>query len=232
MRYPEVLGEIETLNLILSGRYRSFVRYGDGCFNLMRCQRDVYHDWSPELAYELAEGLASPAPGTLLCLPRPVREEDTLYYHRWKAFLETVAGVAPLLKDQVYGSSYISRMDSAPECHTRDYWLTLSRLWVGKHVTLVAGSHRSLTRVKLLSSPNPPASVTEIEAPFRNAYNSIEHLEHEALHADNEIVLLCTGTAARPLVPRLTRRGLCAYDLGHVGLYFDSGNPRPLQDCR
>lgn len=230
--YPPVLGELETLNLALTGRIRGFARYGDGDFAVMRGQRDVYQCWSPSLAEQLAACLADPTPKVLNCVPRPVNERDTLYAHRWQAFTEANAGLLPLLGKSTYGSSYISRMDSVPELHTTLYWAQVARLWFGHDVTLVRGSERSLTSEKLLASPSPPKSVAEVVTAVRDGWKDIDRTFEQTVATARSIVLVCAGLAARPLVHRLVGHGFLAYDLGHLGLYFDRGMPRPIAECR
>ena len=233
MKYPPVLGERETLNLALSGRIRGFARYGDGDFTVMRGQGELYQRWEPGLAAALAECLADPAYGVLNCIPRPVSEAESQFYYRWQAFIEANAGLLPLLGTRAYGSAYISRMDSVPELHTPLYWTTVARLWVGRRVTLVRGSDRSLTAAKLMDSPSPPAGVDEVLTSFRNSWSDVEQIYARIVAIPNTVVLLCTGLAARPLVHRLVKDAkLCAYDLGHIGLYFECGKPRPIADCR
>lgn len=232
MDYPEVMGERETLNRILNGEYRGFARFGDGDFGVMRGQRDVYQKADPALAYSLGEILAQPQKGVLNCLPRPVSERDTAFYYRWAAFWEANAGIIGLLPVQLYGSSYVSRMDSAPECHTPAYWALAAQLWSDKSVTLVRGSDRSLTAERLFESPSPPQTVLEVITPLRDSWGYRMEALSRASAAGNEVVLLCAGLCSRPLVHDLVAAGHCAYDLGHLGLYFRKGRPRPIDECR
>ena len=232
MNYPPVLGELETLNQALTGRIRGFARYGDGDFGVMRGQGDVYQKHVPSLAHSLGYYLTHPCERVLNCLPRAVTERDTPFYYRWQAFMEANAGIIGLLPDRVYGSAYLSRMDSVPELHTTTYWMMVARLWAGQDVTLVRGSERSLTRDKLMHSPSPPKSVTEVLTPFRNGWEDVDETFERMQRAGNDTVILCTGLMARPLVHRWVELRGRAWDLGHLGLYFDLGRPRALQDCR
>lgn len=233
MSYPAVLGELETLNQALSGRVRGFARYGDGDFGVIRGQGDVYQKHTPELAAALGHWLTNPHKRVINCLPRPVVERDTQFYYRWQAFMEANAGLAAMLPRATYGSSYLSRMDSAPEIHTTLYWTQIARLWVGRDITLVRGSERSLTAAKLMESPSPPRSVTEVLTPFQDGWATADETFDRMKAADHETVILCTGLMARPLVHRWVGERLgYAWDLGHLGLYFDRGIPRPIGECR
>ncbi len=201
-------------------------RYGDGDFAVMRGQRDRYQKWVPELAWKLAHTLVSPSEGVLNCIiPPPGLGE--LANQRWKCYMEANAGIVGMLTMQVYGNAAISRMDSDIQLLTPEYWLTISRLWVDKDVTLIRGSERSLTADKLMASPGRPMTVTEVVGPAQNAWEKFDALYEGAMAADNETVLLCTGLVARPLVHRLVAAGLKAYDLGHLGVWFDKGLPKP-----
>lgn len=227
MNYPPVLTEYRTLDLLLRGKYRGCVRYGDGCFSLMRMGPDAFHTASPQLAHDLAAGLADPAPGMLVCLVPPPVAKDGIAAMRWEVYSEANAGFWPLLPERVYGSSNISRMDSAKQCHTDAYWSRIAGLWAGRRVYLVHGSERSLRPLQLMQSPNPPAAVISVSAPVRNSYLAIDDIEKRIDATPDDVVLLCMGTGARVLSHRLVRRDLRCYDLGHLGMWFnDVGKPK------
>lgn len=209
----------------------SICRYGDGCFNIMRGRKELYHDHTPELAYALASYLARPVAGVLNCLPRPIAAVGTLGAARWDAFMHANAGLLPLLGDRLYGSSYLSRMDSAPHCHTEEYWCSIARLWHNKTVTLIAGSEKSITARVLKDSPLPPTSVIQVSVPPRNSWVAIETTIAACKANEPRVVVVSAGTMSRPLVHRLTALGYLVYDVGHLGMYFHNGRPRPLAEC-
>lgn len=230
MSYVEVMSEEDTLEALLDGEYRGCSRWGDGCFNLLRQQVDAYQKPSAGLAAAIAERMARPAAKILPCMIRkPDAGMGDLAYHRWEAFQEANAGFFPLLPRRTYGSSNISRMDSVPRLHTATWWHRVAQLWADREVALVYGSERSLTPEQLMASPNPPSGVIPIKAPVRNAWESRDDLFEMA--KEHERVLLCAGPFARVIAHDLVDAGCLTYDLGHFGMWFEGGRPRPLHEC-
>lgn len=201
-------------------------RYGDGDFAVMRGQRDRYQKWEPKLAYELGCSLSFPHPDVLNALIPPPGVGE-LANQRWHCYMEANAGIIGLLPtDRDYGNAAISRMDSNIQLLTAEWWLQCSKLWADKRVTLVRGSERSLTMAKLMESPGAPEYVEEVTGPAQNAWDAYEDLFVRATRAGNEIILLCTGLVSRPLVHSLVEAKHIAYDLGHLGIWFDKGQPK------
>ena len=224
VRYPRVMNERKTLESLLTGEYQGLARYGDGDIACMRGQPDRYQKSLPELAYQLACGLRQPAPTVLNALiPPPAAGVQGNY--RWQCYLESNAGILGLLPDGPYGSASLSRMDSCPYLHTEEWWLEISKLWADKEITLIRGSERSLVADDLLRAPGAPEAVTEIISASRNAYDHYERVLQSTVEAGHQTVILSTGLVARPLVHALVVRGLRAYDLGHIGMWFREGKP-------
>src|SRR5579863_3435858 len=107
MSYPHVLDEMETLDRLSAGQ--GCIRYGDGDFRIMRGQHDVFQTADPFLAQRLGEILAAPPPSNLLvCLPRIADlPKASPRYRHWQTFLESEAGVIPLIPPgRTWGSSF------------------------------------------------------------------------------------------------------------------------------
>lgn len=215
MLYPQVISERETLERALKGE--NLARYGDGELKLAMGGNCVSQPADPKLKIEIAELLKRPAPGCLPCIPNvnsktPKRES----WLKWS--------VPPYVNlydlNRVYGSSFISRPDSAPWIDTPDYWERVKDFWRGKHVALVAGTMRSL-RPEMLAEA---ASVQLIQAPSGQnkdgAYRKVDELEEACAGFLRGPVLLCVGPTATVLANRLARRGVYAQDLGHMGLFM------------
>lgn len=239
MRYPQVLTEEETL-LKFSYRhgcappsYRGLCRFGDGDFNVMRGRPDRFQKHESSLANALGECLAGGSNKVLNCLiPPPRVEAPNPMKHRWESYLEANAAFLPFLEQELYGSSNVSRMDSAPQLHTIQWWRTCADLWRDQNITLVRGSLRSLTYDKLMHAPGKPKHVTEVITKPKDSWTYFDEIFDDIVRAENETVILCTGLVARPLVHRLVEAGHRAFDLGHLGIWFDDrGSPIPLVDC-
>lgn len=207
MSYPAVLSEAETLARAAAGA--SLARYGDGELSIIRGGDCVSQVRDPKLAAELAGILAEKNGAALACIPNVVatRREG------WKSYADPK--FAALYTGGPYGSSFITRPDSAPWIDTPDYWATVRSLWEGKDVTLVLGTQRSLRPTEL---PGAHA-VREVWGPRRDAYAQLDRIEDEVGKPSGP-VLICLGPAATALAARLARKGVHALDLGHVGMFM------------
>jgi len=223
--YPKVMSERKTLELLLTGAYQGLARYGDGDFACLRGQMDRYQAPTPDLAYALAEGLRRPHPDVLNAIIAPPGH-GTFVNQRWICYFEANAGIIPMLdRDYEYGNASLSRMDSCVQLHTEEWWLEVAKLWKDQEVTLIRGSERSLTAQMMLESPNSPESVTEVISSVRNAWSHYDRILKETRDAGHQVVILCTGLVARPLVHALVAAGHSAFDVGHFGLWFKDGKP-------
>lgn len=217
------MSELQTLDSLCTNRFRGLARYGDGDFAVMRGQQDRYQKCEPKLAHALARSLSDPSPYVLNAIvPAPAEGPGN---YRWICFWEANAGIIGLLPKRTYGSASLSRMDSCPQLHTAEFWLKVSQLWKGSDITLVHGSERSLTAAKLMESPNAPKSIHTERSAFKNSWSMYDELLKGIEKAGNEKVVLCTGLVTRPLVHALCETGHRAYDLGHLGQWFEKGLP-------
>jgi len=207
--YPDVLGEMETLDLVLSGR--SLARYGDGEFKMAR---------SPGI------GIKSQQADTLLSrrLAAILRESgDCLVgipnIRSQTPKAEFWGRVAPwatsLLSDRrLYVSSFISRADSAPWINTEEYWSKVEQLWRGRDVTLVRGSGKAFTPERMPGA----GRITEIMAPKLNAWTEYQSLLDRI--GTPERVLISLGPTATVMAVDLCARGVHAIDAGHCGAFY------------
>lgn len=208
--YPSVLSEDESLQRILAGA--SLARYGDGEFNLcvghsIPCQR-----FDTRLQVVLRGILRDPGP----CLVGiPNLHSLTPKHQFWQKYLTLAPAL--LSAEVAYVSAFISRPDSAPWIDRADYWASLERLWLGKAVTLVRGSVRSLIADDLMGA----TSVTEIVAPVVDAWAEYARLRTEIGAVTSDVVLLCLGPTATVLAADLCREGIQAVDVGHCGLFLN-----------
>lgn len=213
-RYPHVMDEWRTLELVLSGR--SLARYGDG--ELKMAQRAVgikSQDHHPALQARL-QAILQDSGDCLVGIPNihdVIRHavSDQKIEH-WSKYLS----MRSLLADRPYVSAFITRPDSAPWIHDPKYWDALASLWRGRAVTLVRGSGKSLTAERL--SDWGAASVTEIAAPRQQAWAEYDALLKRI--GTPERCLICLGPTATVMAVDLCRRGVHAVDLGHVGMFF------------
>jgi hypothetical protein len=212
VKYPSVIGEIETLDLVLAGR--SIARYGDGEFNLVRGGNCVSQKNTPEIREELSGILHLPDDRCLVGIPRldPRSPKDV----NWR---KLSAVYAPLLMPKKkYYSAFLSRPDSAPWIATDEYFDKIESLWRNKEITMVYGSERSLSRE--FPAMKSALSIEHVGTTYRDAYKEIDRIEQDVVRYGRNIVLLMCGPTATCLAVRLSKRGFHAIDLGHIGMFW------------
>lgn len=209
MNYPKVMSEMDTVMHMLSGM--SIARYGDGELRAAIGRGCISQIHDPKMAQELLAILRDNVPGLLVGIPNtysatPKRES-------WERF--SSPGFTNLYRHSSYASSFITRPDSAPWIDTDEYWGQVRKLWVGKNVTLVTGNRKSLREEDLSGA----TSVRIVWAPERDAYADIDRIEKEIGRPDGP-VLMCLGCTATVLASRLHRKGVVAWDVGHIGMFM------------
>lgn len=218
--YPQVMTEWETLDLVLQNKL-SMSRFGDGEIRLAMgqpakpCKTQCHEPGLAEELRVLLEGHTQ----SLICLPR-IRPGIPLYDKLWVKFLHHKW--TDMIKPGSYGSSFISRPESAPDINVPAYWERITRLWADQHVTLVIGQpaegekHGSLTPEHLLEAK----SLDLVTGPQQDAYRYIDTLDAQIGSARDRVVIMCLGTTATCLAERCAKRGVQALDLGHIGRWI------------
>ena len=209
MKYPKVLTEDETIDLALSGR--SLARYGDGELRLAVGSKSITQRADRTLAAEL-RSILTEEKTVLPCIPTMEKGPKLT---NWKTYASDTYVKFYTLEQ--YGSSLVTRPDSAPWIDRHDYWDKVTRLWRDQDVTLVLGTQRSL-REDMLTEAN---TVRYVWGPAKDAYAVIDQIEEEIGKPSGPIIL-CLGAAATVLAARLAEKRLHALDLGHIGMYMRS----------
>ncbi len=211
MTYPKVLSEDETLDRALNGE--SLARYGDGELRLCVGGKSRSQRSSERLKKELVNLLRYPC-SALICIPN-VKPTPRIY--SWRPYKEN--SYTKLYRLPFYGSSFISRPDSAPWINRPDYWDKIRQLWRDKNVTLVWEDKKTDDLSFTPDMMNEAANLREVRGPAQDAYFAIDQIEEEIGMPDGT-VLLCLGAAATILAARLANKGIHAVDVGHAGTFM------------
>jgi hypothetical protein len=206
-QWPTVLSEMDTLDLVLSGR--SLARYGDGELHLCDGVPAKAQEADPALRGRL-RGILRSSGHCLVGLPNLRAQTPKAAF--WQPFARHVG----LLKEREYASAFVTRPDSAPWIDTPTYWGTLAQLWLGQDVLLVRGGARSFTAGDLCGA----ARVTEVVGPAVNAWRSYRDLFTQVMAHRPTRALLCLGPTATVMAVDLCAHGVQAIDLGHLGLFW------------
>lgn len=219
MPYPIVTHEIATVAAMQTGK--SIARFGDGELRVARGGNCVSQVADKRLAAELREILRSADPNLIVGIPNI--ESATPKAANWRDYASRNY-VALYDMAKVYGSAFITRPDSAPWIDTPDYWASVRGLWEGRAVIFVAGTDRSLRDVDFEGA----SSFVRVDVPGRDAWGFVDNAEAQIMAlaevasnaGEKPLVILCAGCAATVLAARLSRRGVQALDLGHMGMFM------------
>jgi hypothetical protein len=220
MKYPQIIDEETTLNLMLMGR--SIARFGDGEWRCAVGGGCTSQRPDPKLARELKDVLKYTGDNYIVGLPNPFDKRGAPREESWIRY--TQAEYTNLLRPGPYHSSFITRPDNAPWIDTPEYWAKVRKLWEKVDVTLVVGAakdgsgpeKKSITTEMIGDSAN---SVRTIIGPRQHAYAEIDDIEKQIGKSPGR-VLLCLGTAATVLAYRLAKKGIHALDVGHIGMFL------------
>jgi hypothetical protein len=214
--YPFVASEIETVRAVLSGR--SLARFGDGEVRLAIGGSAVSQRFEKGLRNELRRLACQSKIKSLVGIPN-VNAPTPLFEKCWKNHSQPKYRNL-FNKDLPYGSSFITRPDSAPWINTPEYWGLVRQLWHGRNVRLVVGADATSLTADLIPTA---ASVSTITGPRRDAYSKIDELVEQVGIFTQGPVLMCLGATATVMAERLAKKDLWAIDLGNIGKYM----PKP-----
>lgn len=205
----EVWTEEETIQLLLAGT--SISRFGDGEFKMLRGGGIKSQVADPSLTDRLKQIMRNDEK-YLVGIPR--LDERSPKYEYWKHFM--AAHESFLNINKPYGSSVITRPDSAPWIDNDDYWDKIMSLWRGKHAVLIWGGSRKSLTPSMLSGAK---KLDVIECPSHNAWSERSTLlaQLDALPKKPEVAVIVLGPTATGIVPDIVDRGIQALDLGHIG---------------
>lgn len=209
--YPDVLGEVQTLDRVLKGH--SISRFGDGELKMASHDAGIKSQNSDtQLSARLREILTDSGdclvglPNIREVIKQQVSDQKVEHWARYMRFKW-------LLAERTYVSAFITRPDSAPWINTPDYWAAIESLWLHRDVTLVRGSTKSLVAEDLVGA----RSVREIVAPRQHAWGEYASLMDRI--GTPERALLCLGPTATVMAVDLCAKGVHAIDLGHIGMF-------------
>ncbi len=221
-RYPRVLSEEETLDLLLKER-KSICRFGDGEFKLLAGEKHKsFQDVSEQLNKRMLEVLHSKNPDILVAI-HPVRSFDALG-RIWQKFIIRI------------GEDVLSFLDSGLEYPSMGVFRTLpkkdkerfdrhvkniKKLWDKRNVLFVVGKNSRFEFVPELFENVQSADY--VYAPAKNAFNEYDTVLKlvKKYDPDDYLILLVLGPTATVMAYDLALAGYQAIDFGQMpGAYL------------
>jgi hypothetical protein len=221
---PKVLDERATLRLVRDTGC-SLARYGDGEGQLCRNRPIKSTPYSSELAARLREVLRSKDRKLLVAIPRiwkPLPErmprQRELFWAVWRERF------TPMLRaKKIYGSSFVSRPDSAPAIDCPEYWALMRSIWAGREVLAVHGG-------KFDGALLDNAFVTGIRHAEHDAWSEYETIKAHALEwaqwHPGGLVVAFLGPTATILAADCSAAGVQCLDLGSATRWYRDSRRR------
>ena len=220
LSYPKVLNEWQTVAELREGR--SIARYGDGELKLCLGRHACAQKANRNLQNALTDILRTSNKELIVGIPRIAAPNDAIMSQQKREFwMEYRKPEYTRMYDanRVYGSSFITRPDSANEIDSSEYFDTVRSIWEDRDVVLINGDNKRFDkRSSILSNAK---SSERWEAPSQHAWDEYDNLVEAAFKKPQDtIFILCIGPTATVLAHQLCTAGYQALDLGHFGMFY------------
>lgn len=206
---------------------KGFARFGDGEINLIRGISSPFQTYSRELAEELLDVLQSSDPNLYVGInygyfhrPSFESEVNRMYYvtygTQFRRFLvEYCSGKADYLDSCCFLPYAMAEKGASRESITGDFD-EIKQLFSGKKLIVVAG--KGVLDGLEYDIFDEAKTFDFVSAPSRNAYESLSEVESKIISKAEDDCLACItlGIAGTVLAARLAKKGILAWDVGHM----------------
>lgn len=210
-RYPNILSVEQTFDRVIN-QHLSFSRIGDGEFNLMINERNIFNKCDDRLRRRLIDICETSSQTCLVCLNRYTDNSKWWLYHGLKYLPKVLNQVS--FKADTYGDAYflLSYISNIKE--TTAGLEEIKKLWRGRKVLFVCRQD-SLIRKDKLSIFSDVTEKAFLEIPATNAFDRYDAILKAitAYSTDWKIYLEC-GATASVLAWDLSHAGYQAWDMG------------------
>lgn len=215
------LSERETINFLLQN-HSSFIRFGDGEFNIMEGESIHYQQYNKKLAESLIDMLDnyqlksnSKNKKLLIGMPGYFLKQHGYYFLKSKILLMCWTNVRYLFKkkwdkDNIFGDAFV--FGKGKESIYKDLWLksSVNRIIFVHNNKKYAQKFQEKYDIKTLF----------VSVPSKNAYHEIESVikkieQIPQFNGSHTQILISAGPAAKILTYKLLEKGCWAIDTGH-----------------
>lgn len=217
----------ETFDFI-SKQGNSMIRFGDGEINIINGISLInYQSASRKLALELRNAAMINDKSMLVCFPDTLEcldDKKKRSKNHWVSnFRKNYVTYKELHREgYIYGNAFISRPYMIyKEKNSADLFFTRFREFLkGKDILIIEGKYsRNGVGNNLFLNAN---SIKRVLCPNKNAFEKIDIIFSETLKfAENRLVLVSLGPAAKPLCVKLHKKGIWVWDIGHIDSEYE-----------
>lgn len=219
----------ETVDLLLK-HPKSFCRLGDGEIGIMRGGNSMFQTYNENLATELKALLTEEYDDMYVGINRcyfqsPVvnSESNHRYYRIYgtnlRRFFLQYCNKKNTYIDAAFPCAYFRFTETY---NYAEHYEKRMRLFEGKKIAIMSGEG-VLEKLKYDVFQKAIARI-QLHGPSKNAYEKIDELINliETNVPKDYVVCLILGMTASVMVPRLTRLGYMAWDIGHLAKDYDA----------
>lgn len=213
-----VKNEYDTIHDIL-GRGASFARFGDGELRVCIGGKIKSQPYNKNLQRRLLEILNVDDFGFLIGIPRVYDRTDNYPSKRhWQKFMSRPEIKKLFKPGKQYHSSFISRMESAPNIVRPTFWRIVEDLWIGRDIIAVQGDHGQLKNASEKTNEFTFSnSIQFVIGPGRNAWSQYNEILEQCLtYPEDCLFVISLGATATVLAYDLWRQGRQALDIGRM----------------
>ncbi len=226
-RRPKIMSIEQTIDL-LNHSSASIARFGDGELNMIHSYNIGFQRYDPKLSLRLKEVLLSNSEQCLVALPQPIARLDGMVPRAKKTWKQLIGKYYSKYSshfdfERVYPNSFLTRpyMDFIDKSAVGGIFQNIKKLWDGRKLLIVEGEKSKLgVGNDLFANSKKIRRIITAGKDAYAHYDTILNAIIELKQAD-ELVILALGPTATVLAYDLSKRGVRAFDLGHVDIEYE-----------
>lgn len=220
---------------------KSISRFGDGEFNFITGNGNLFQEYNKKLCKKLKNILKSDENGLLIGINIPYKNDQlNKYTDNVKDFYINYINnnkyqIYRLLnKYKQYYSSEITRfyIDFKDRSHVPNYIKKFKKIWDNKDIVIIEGDKSRLGIGNNLF--NNTKSIKRILCPSQNAYNVYNKIINKVLSEIDKqnLILLALGPTATALAFDLYKFGFQVIDIGHIDIEYEWFLQNATEKCQ
>lgn len=227
-QYPIIADDSELIDKIVNG-YCSFIRFGDGEFEIMRGnERAPFQVMNTELSQRLLEVLSTEDDRILIGIADNYGNLDKYTEQTAQGIRQYMTEevrtfhLSVLSPDRTYYNAYVFKtyMPYKDKSKTLERVKLIRKIWESRDVVFIEGIYtRTGYKNNLFDNAK---SIKRILCPTKNAYDRYDEILSYAQKIDKDcLVLVVLGPAGKVLAYDLVQEGYQVVDIGQIDMDYD-----------